>query len=133
MPEISEENPRMQPMRWLVTLLICLSLPLQGAWSLAAPVEPCPMEGMVMASNSMVSDAHMDADAVPDCCNDEATFLKTGQPCKTGMDCGAPMASVPPGGLSAAPALQTTRHLALNVAGPPSSARSAIWRPPSLG
>jgi hypothetical protein len=36
----------MQPMRWLVTLLICLSLPLQGAWSWAAPTEPCTMEGM---------------------------------------------------------------------------------------
>ena len=131
MPEISEENPRMHPMRWLVTLLICLSLPLQGAWSWAAPVEPCPMEGMVMASGAMADDAG--PGAVPDCCNDEATFLKTGQPCKTGVDCGAPMASVPSGGLSAAPALQTTRHLARNVAGPPSSARSAIWRPPSLG
>jgi hypothetical protein len=119
----------MKPMRWLLTLLLCLSLPLQGAWSWAAPAEPCPMEGMVMVSGTVADDTG----AVPDCCNDAATFLETGQPCKTGMDCGAPVASVPPGGLPAALALHAARHVAPSVAGPPSSARSTIWRPPSLG
>lgn len=118
-------------MRRLFTLLLCLSLPLQGAWSWAAPAEPCPMEAMVMASGMVADDTG--SGAAPDCCNDVATFLKTGQPCKTGVDCGAPVASVPPGGWPGAPALHSARHSTPAVAGPPSSARSAIWRPPSLG
>ncbi len=81
-----------------------------------------------MASGAMVNDAS--PGAVPDCCNDMATFLETGQPCKTGADCGAPVAGTPPGGLLAAPALRATRHLVPAVVAPPSSARSAIWRPP---
>ena len=74
-------------MRFLIALMLCLALPLQGMAAWSAPGNPCPMEDMVMAADGSAT-----ADDMADCCNDALTFMETGQPCKTGMDCGATVA-----------------------------------------
>ena len=125
-------------MRLLVALLLCLALPVQGAAAWASPVDPCPMGDMMMAEDAMpdrasadASGTHGESAAMADCCNDALTFMETGQPCKTGMDCGAPVASVPPAGLSVTDANRAPERFALAATAPPPPGRSTIWRPPS--
>ena len=113
-------------MRFLIALMLCLALPLQGMAAWSAPGNPCPMEDMVMAADGSAT-----ADDMADCCNDALTFMETGQPCKTGMDCGAPVAHVPPAGLLPTEALHPAERFAFLAAAPPPPGRSTIWRPPS--
>ena len=99
--------------RSLCLLSVCLALPLQGVAAWSTPGDPCPMEDMAMASDAM-TDGSGAADAMADCCNDALTYMETGQPCKTGMDCGAPVAHVPPAGLL--PTALPARRVQVNVA-----------------
>jgi len=117
-------------MRFLIALLLCLALPLQGMAAWSAPGEPCPMEDMVMAADTTAG-ADGPSEAMADCCNDALTFMETGQPCKTNMECGAPVASVPPAGLALTEAIRAPERFALAPAAPPPPGRSTIWRPPS--
>lgn len=69
-------------MRALLVFVLSLSIPLQGIAGMLAPTESaCPME-QTMQMDNMAAD-----DAGPGCCNDAATFAKTGKPCKTGQQC----------------------------------------------
>ncbi len=72
------------------------------------------------------------ADAnVADCCNDLATFLETGQACKSIAECGHPVAPLqtqpPPVPSLTAKSDMVPAHLSIA----PSADWSAIWRPPT--
>jgi hypothetical protein len=120
-------------MRKLITLLLCLALSFQAGAAWGAPSDPCPMEGMTMAALVEFggeSDGTGGA-TFPDCCNDLATFLETGQVCKSGAECGHPLgsllahwASIP--GLGAVNDMAPPR---CSMA--PSADVSTIWRPPT--
>ena len=72
------------------------------------------------------------ADGMPDCCNDLATFERTGQACKTGQACTALAVWMPP--------VDVLRFEPLAAAAPPMpilrarapGAPASLWRPPSL-
>lgn len=82
-------------MRRLLVLILCLLIPLQGFAAVPSVVVPCPMMSM-----DMDMDMDMDVDGIAgtmdDCCNDLATVERTGQSCKTGQACAAPVAWMPP-------------------------------------
>ncbi|NIM42809.1 MAG: hypothetical protein GTN84_15605 [Hydrogenophaga sp.] len=120
-------------MRKLIVLLMCLALPMQTWAGLGAVPEPCPMEAMAMAvsgSDSQTAD-EVSAEPMADCCNDVATFLETGQPCKSGVKCGTSSVTLMPMDLGVAPPARHAEH-------PPRAGmlmvsvnRFAIWRPPT--
>jgi hypothetical protein len=120
--------------RW-IALLLLLTLPWPtlasaGSWSM-----PCAMGG-----EAMVADAPADtgdggmAEASDDCCNDFATWARTGLVCQAGTVC-VP-ASVWPAlatvslGLSSPPAWPAPPWLARPS---PRFNPSGIWRPPTAG
>lgn len=113
-------------MRALVVLILSLSIPLQGVAGMLAPAQaPCPME-QTMQMGDMAAD-----DAAHGCCNDAATFAKTGKPCKTAQQClsvGVFMAVAPQ--VASLPAPGSQRIPATSF-----SARtldlSSVWRPPT--
>lgn len=127
-------------MRFWFVLLLTLSFSLHGWASARAVSAPCPMgEGMaVMAAEFTKGDEGHGSlhpaetattAAVDDCCNDMATFLKTGQPCKTGLDCQTPaVALVVPD--AAGTSASHSVPVALSVASLP-PALVAVWRPPT--
>jgi hypothetical protein len=126
---------RIPSMRRLLALVLCLLIPLQGLAALQTTEEPpCPMQAMMAmqldASNAADVDAQ--ANALLDCCNDLATFERTGQACKTGQACTAPAAWMPPVGVpqfeSIAAATPPMPILRARAPGAPAS----LWRPPSL-
>jgi len=70
--------------RLVLICLVSLGVSLQGVAGVLAVEAPCPMmQGAVDAAES----AAMPADLSHDCCNDAATFAKTGKPCKTDLSC----------------------------------------------
>ena len=127
-------------MRFWLVLLLTLSFSLQGWASARAASAPCPMgEGMAaMASEVAKGDeghGHLNATdvasaaAVDDCCNDVATYLKTGQACKTGQDCQTPAVAL----IVHSAVGASTSHavpVALSIASLP-PALVAVWRPPT--
>lgn len=116
---------------WLV-LILTLSFALQG-WAAAQPSgAPCPMEAEIaMAMADMAADQTADGTLSDDCCNDMATFLQTGQACKTGQDCQAPLtALLLPLSEKTAVAVRQTVPVLQSLAAP-SATVVALWRPPS--
>jgi hypothetical protein len=116
---------------WLVVIL-SLSFALQG-WAAAASLSaPCPMEAEVaMAMADMAADATADDPMAGDCCNDMATFLQTGQACKAGQDCQAPLtALLLPLPEKTAVAVRQTVPVLKSLAAP-SATVGAVWRPPT--
>ena len=121
-------------MRFWLVLLLTLSFSLQGWATARAASAPCPMEGSMAEfvpqvatgdDGSLVSIAA----AVDDCCNDMATFLRTGKACKTGQDCPSPAVALtvaPLGGTLASQVIPA----ALNVSSLP-PILVAVWRPPT--
>lgn len=114
-------------MRRLIAIalsLLCTALPLRVSADAVANGEHCPqMQQAATSANS--SGGH-------DCCNDAATFAKTGQLCKMGQECSLPMTYLlPPTALQVVVA---TQHSV--VTSPPTHLNSrppaAVWRPPSL-
>ena len=115
---------------WLV-LILALSFALQG-WA-AAPSSnaPCPMQAeMVMAD--LAADQTADGTIAGDCCNDMAAFLLTGQTCKTGQSCQAPLTALllPLPEKAAAAAVRQTAPVLQSLAAP-SATVVALWRPPT--
>lgn len=114
--------------RFLVMLLslLCIVLPLQANAGIAVAGKHCPhMQDMKISSAMTSSKQH-------DCCNDAATFAKTGQLCKSGQQCSPSLSYM------LSPAMV---HIAFNTnapqqptiavrahTGPP----PAVWRPPTL-
>ena len=117
---------------WLV-LLLTLSFALQGWAATLSSSAPCPMEAeMAMAMANTVADQTADGTIAEDCCNDMATFLLTGQTCKTGQSCQAPLAAL------LLPLLEKTAVVAVRQTVPvlqslaaPSATVVAVWRPPT--
>ena len=120
-------------MRRVLALLLCLLIPLQGFAAPQTEEPPCPMQAMMAmqpdAGNAIVA---AQSDGMPDCCNDLATFERTGQACKTGQACTAPAVWMPP--------VAVPRFEPLAAAAPPTpilrarapGAPASLWRPPSL-
>ncbi len=121
-------------MRRLLALVLCLLIPLQGFAAPQTEEPPCPMQAMMAmqpdAGNAV--DVAAQADGMPDCCNDLATFERTGQACKTGQACTAPAVWMPPVDVprfeSLAATTPPTPILRARAPGAPAS----LWRPPSL-
>jgi len=123
--------------RALVSLLLCLALPLQGLAAVMLPA-PCPMAAMTEATATAAEPAAAHAhagmaakhgSALADCCNGAAG--RDGKPCKMGNDClAAPaMAPAPVGPvLDLVPAAAPVLAL---IGGPARLRLGSIWRPPS--
>jgi hypothetical protein len=117
-------------MRRLIAIalsLLCIALPLRTVADAVVSDQHCPM-----------MQAHVQSDVQPqapgdhDCCNDAATFAKTGQLCKMGQECSPPMAYPLPPTVSlaviTAQHTETTTLFTRLHTRPP----AAVWRPPSL-
>ena len=120
-------------MRSLVTLLLCLSLSLQGLGAGLSVRAPCHMDDMmaIQASTGDNSDIEQIAD-LGDCCNDAATYTLTGKLCKTGQECQASTGWMTP---FSPPVIQTPPSSVLLVIGtptPPDGAPASVWRPPTI-
>ncbi|MCU0955779.1 MAG: hypothetical protein MUF55_00230 [Hydrogenophaga sp.] len=114
-------------MRRVLVLFLCLLMPLQGYAALDMETAPCPMQSMM----DMESDSNALAQAMDDCCNDLATFERTGEACKSDLACAAPVAWSAP--LQALAFLAQAPH-ALSAPAwrslPPGSF-TPLWRPPA--
>lgn len=115
-------------LRKLLLTWLCLALILP-----AGAVSPAPACAMAAEMAALAAAGNVPADAeLPDCCQPLDVFLRTGQACQGGQDCGAAvpvpaliphLALVVARSTSAAPALLCTRA----PSGPPIA---GIWRPP---
>lgn len=118
---------------WLFVTL-CLSFALQG-WAAAPSLSaPCPMEAeTVMTMAHMALDQTADDTLSGDCCNDMATFLLTGQACKTGQHCQAPLTALllPLPEKSMVAVVRQTVPVLQSLAAP-SAIVVAVWRPPTF-
>lgn len=113
----------------MLLLILCVLLPLQGFAVWQGPVSPCPMQDMMVMPNEAGETADTLAEAMKDCCNDVATFERTGQPCKSPQSCAAagmatllhPVVLTP---VTLDPQAPIWRCL-------PPGATSRLWRPPA--
>jgi hypothetical protein len=120
-------------MRRLLVLVLCLLLPLQGFAAVQGVAAPCPMQGVMdMDVVDMAGETTgAMADAMEDCCNDAATFERTGQACKTSLECTAPVVWMPPfqpAEFKADAAQDLTAPVWRSL---PQGATSRLWRPPT--
>ena len=118
-------------MRRVFVLVLCLLLPLQGFAALQVPASQCPTQGMMDMADEVGEMAESLAGAMEDCCNDMATFERTGQPCKSVQSCIAPA-----GGLPSLPSLVVLTPVVQDPQAPawrslPPGATSRLWRPPT--
>lgn len=114
-------------MRRLLALVLCLLMPLQGFAALQVVAVPCPMQ----AGMSMNVDMVDLIDAMEDCCNDAATFERTGELCKLGQSLHAPAVWLAP----FAP-LEFQAQATPSLRDPvwrmhPPGQPSRLWRPPT--
>jgi hypothetical protein len=87
---------------------------------------------MAIAVADLATDQTADGTIAEDCCNDMATFLLTGQSCKTGQSCQAPLTALPlplPEKTAVAAVRQTVPVLQSLAA--PSATVVVLWRPPT--
>jgi hypothetical protein len=134
-------------MRRLIAIslsLLCIVLPLRAvADAAAANGNHCPMmqaqsdqqapiQAEPHADVHPISHAQATSAGSHDCCNDADTAARTGQLCKMGQECTAPMTYLlPPSMLQQGVATQRIFFASLPVTlhtRPP----AAVWRPPSL-
>jgi len=115
----------------LLILVMCLLLPLQGFAAVQGVAAPCPMQGMMAMADEAGEMEESLAEAMDDCCNDMATFERTGQPCKSVQSCVAPAAGLPcfPSLVAQAPVAQDPEAPAWRSL--PPGATSRLWRPPT--
>ena len=108
----------------LISLILCLAIPVRGFAHVAVLEMPCPME-----SSAQV--ASIDAPATPHCCNDADTFAKTGKACKSGQACqtGSQMVS----SLEFSEPAPVATHEQFPALSPffPSASPPGFWRPPT--
>jgi hypothetical protein len=74
-------------MRRLFFLILCLLMPLQGFTAMQVTSAPCPMQGMMSMADAGDDESVDMAETMEDCCNDMATFERTGQSCKSAQSC----------------------------------------------
>lgn len=115
----------------MAVLILCLLLPLHGFAALQFVAQPCPMQQMMAMEDvdSAVADAL--AQAMKGCCNDLASFERTGQPCKSAQSCTAPAAWMPPFQPVAFEARASHDLRASVWRSLPPGAASRLWRPPA--
>jgi hypothetical protein len=118
-------------MRRLLVLVLCLLLPLQGFAAVQGVAAPCPMQGMMAMADEAGEMEESLAEAMDDCCNDMATFERTGQACKVVQSCVAPAAGLPclPSLVVQTPATQDPPAPAWRSL--PAGATTRLWRPPT--
>lgn len=115
-------------LRYLLSLLLCACLALQGGTVALAAEAPCPMQAEMQ---SMLHAGDLDAADLPDCCNDLQTWAETGKPCKTGADCQVVVAwALVPSVQSVAVAAASEVPVLLSAAAP-AAPPGMPWRPPS--
>lgn len=111
---------------WLY--LLCFFVAFQGSVSAHVFKTPCPMSNT--GSHSMSSDTT--AQSVSDCCNDDETFEKTGQLCKSDKRCAFSSTLIAP---------SQSAHMPFTFASDPvpmltilfaSFEPSGVWRPPAF-
>jgi hypothetical protein len=87
---------------------------------------------MAMAMADTAAAQTADGGMSGDCCNDMATFLLTGQTCKTGQSCQAPLTALllPLPEKTAVAAVRQTAPVLQSLAAP-SAIVVAVWRPPT--
>lgn len=117
-------------MRFLTALILCLLMPLQGFAALQVVAVPCPMQAGMSMSVDMGDLVDL-ADAMEDCCNDAATFERTGEMCKPGQGLNTPAVWLPP----FAP-LEFQARATPSLRDPvwrmhPPGQPSRLWRPPT--
>ncbi|MGE0155354.1 MAG: hypothetical protein AB7R90_22265, partial [Reyranellaceae bacterium] len=130
-------NSRMSRYRALLSLLLCLALPLQGLAAVMLP-SPCPMAALAAATGQAATSesAHQDMSAQhamhrADCCDEAGQPGGNGQPCQMDKACLAtPTMAPPPPALTLDLIAASTPGLAL-VCGPTRLRLAGIWRPPS--
>jgi len=114
-----------------LVLILCLLMPLQGFAAMKVAYAPCPMQAMMTMDDGSVDKPGALATAMEDCCNDPATFERTGQACKSTLSCVVPTAGMP--SVSALVALvQVTQEPQAPVwRSLPPGASTRLWRPPT--
>ena len=137
----------------IVLSLLCIALPLRAVADAVAYGKHCPMMQARVQTDQQLqmqagpnteqtslhhadshSNSHSPASAASshDCCNDADTAARTGQLCKMGQECSAPMTYLLPPtmlqvGVANQPPIPTALHITLHTRPP-----AAVWRPPSL-
>lgn len=124
-------------MRRFILFVLCLAVALQAWAGTQSRDEPCPMSAEMMVDMVAMASAAGATAAEPgalgdDCCNDAATFAKTGQPCKSGQDCQAPALWAVPVTPWAAPVAPPPALRAAAVCAAPCGLSALVWRPPTL-
>jgi len=115
--------------RLVIVCLVSLGISLQGFAGVRAAEVPCPM---MQAAAESAESAAMPAGMGHDCCNDAATFAKTGKPCKTDLSCQILSQALQSGytfvlfATTAEPAVPF-RDRVIRPHDP-----STVWRPPAL-
>lgn len=87
------------------------------------------MQDMMVTADEAGETADTLAEAMKDCCNDVATFERTGQPCKSPQSCAA-------AGMATLPHPVVLTPVTLDPQAPiwrclPPGATSRLWRPPA--
>lgn len=110
--------------RLLISLLLCLVIPVQGFASMGVSANACPMQ-------NTTSGAAAEACPMQHCCNDAETYGKTGKICKTGQECQSSFQFPHTFSVQVTPITMQSisiAHVALFV---PTIDPSGIWRPPA--
>lgn len=130
LPQSLHHLPTLSHMRFLLALVLCLAIPLQGWAAGRGEPAPCPMAA-TMAMQTSAGSGDMNA-ATDDCCNDAVTAALTGKLCKTGQECPTPTGAFVASAQPTAPPLPTAAVPAFFTSAPPSGAADSVWRPPTL-
>jgi hypothetical protein len=122
-------------MRRVFVVLLCLGLSFPSWAGWLASASCCPSQADVKAQiradiAQQLIDAADTGEAVPECCNDLAAYLQSGQACKGSQAASAPLLGWPASGgtFAACPTLQAAASPA--ALSPPSADPEGIWRPP---
>ncbi len=130
LPQSLHQLPTIPHMRFLLALLLCLAIPLQGWAAGRGASTPCPMAA-TMAMQTSAGSVDMNA-ATGDCCNDAVTAALTGKLCKTGQECPTPTGAFVASAHPAVSPLPTAAVPAFFSSAPPSGAADSVWRPPTI-
>jgi hypothetical protein len=123
------DNPGMRLAKLVLTCLVSLGVSVQGFASVSALEAPCPM---TQAGVESAEDSAMPSDMSHDCCNDAATFAKTGKLCKSDLSCQS-LSQAPQAGCAFvlfAPTAESSVPFPDRFIRPHDPA--LVWRPPAL-
>jgi hypothetical protein len=112
----------------LLAYLLCLFVAFQGSVSAHVFQKPCPMSDM--SSVSMSSDSTTQSKS--DCCNDDETFKKTGQLCKSDKRCVFSSTLITPPQSTHMPIAFASDPVPMQTTLFTSFEPSGVWRPPSF-